>query len=210
MIVKINRDTVVCSEKASYLSRYLLGTYLKSMLTSGKVLFLAFFDICRLIKRPQDISESKNLLILCLVVYGLLSILLAMLSQPTDEAVLGGILEVILIMIFSQALLQIRGKSSRWTQTVTAITGTGIVISLIALPLYVLIGVGGTNEAGSGTGQGIGLLLLATLACWNIVIMAHILRHALEVNFVFAIVLAITYIWIIYSFTSAIMPMEMQ
>lgn len=178
------------------------------MLSAGKVVFLAFFDVCRLIKRPQDIPGSKNLLTLCLVVYGLMSILLAMLSQPMDKAVLAGILEVILIMVFSQALLQIRGKSSRWTQTVTALAGTGIVISLIALPIYILIGVGGTNEASSGIGQGIGLLLLATLACWNIVIMAHILRHALEVNFVLAIVLAITYIWIIFSFTSAIMPVE--
>jgi hypothetical protein len=180
------------------------------MLAAGKVLFLAFFDICRLVKRPQDIPGSKNLLTLCLVVYGLLSILLAMLSQPTDKAVLAGVLEVILIMIFSLALLQIRGKSSRWAQTVTALAGTGIIISLIALPLYVLIGVGGSDELSSNTGQVFGLLFLAALACWNIMIMAHILRHALEVNMVLAIVLAITYIWIIFSFTSVIMPVEVS
>ncbi len=176
------------------------------MLSAGKVLLLAFFDICRLIKRPQDIPESKNLLTLCLVVYGLLSILLAMLSLSTDKAVLAGVLEVILIMVFTQALLQTRGKSLRWTQTVTALAGTGIIISLIALPLYILTGVGGSNEINSSASQVLGLLLLVSLACWNIVIMGHILRHALEVNFMLAIVLAITYIWIIFSFTSAIMP----
>ena len=63
------------------------------MLSAGKVLFLTFFDICRLIKRPQDIPESKNLLTLCLVIYGLLSILLATLSQPADAAVLSGVIE---------------------------------------------------------------------------------------------------------------------
>jgi len=180
------------------------------MLSAGKVLFLAFFDICRLIKRPQDIPESKNLLTLCLVVYGVLSILLATLSQPADAAVLSGVLEVILIMIFSLALLQIRGKSPRWTQTVTALAGTGIIISLIALPLYVIIGVGGSDEISSSTGQAFGLLLLAILACWNIMVMAHILRHALDVNFVLAIVFAITYIWIIFSFTSALIPITVS
>ncbi len=178
------------------------------MLSTSKVLFLAFFDICRLIKRPQDIAESKNLLTLCVIVYGFLSILLASLSYPTDKAMLAGVVEVSLIMLFSLALLQICGKSSRWTQTVTALVGTNIIISVIAFPIYILIGVGELSEHESSTGQSIGLLLLASLACWNIVIMAHILRHALETNFVLAIFLAITYIWIIFSFTSVIMPME--
>ena len=113
-------------------------------------------------------------------------------------------------MIFSLALLQIRGKSPRWTQTVTALAGTGIIISLIALPLYVIIGVGGSDEINSSTGQAFGLLLLAILACWNITVMAHILRHALDVNFVLAIVFAITYIWIIFSFTSALIPVALS
>jgi hypothetical protein len=180
------------------------------MLSSSKVIFLAFFDICRLIKGPQDIPESKNLLTICLIVYGFLSILLASLSQPTENAILAGILEVALIMIFSLALLQTRGKSSRWTQTVTALVGTGIIISIIAFPVYILIGVGELSEVETSTSQSIGLLLLATLACWNIAIMGHILRHALDVNFMFAMVLAITYIWIIFSFTSAIMPMDVN
>lgn len=180
------------------------------MLSTVRVLFLAFFDICRLIKRPQDIPESKNLLTLCVVIYGFLSILLANLSQPTEKAILAGVVEVALIMIFSLALLQTRGKSSRWTQTVTALVGTGIIVSIIAFPVYILIGVGELSEFESSTGQSIGLLLLAVLACWNIAIMGHILRHALEVNFMLATMLAITYIWIIFSFTSAIMPMEMN
>jgi hypothetical protein len=178
------------------------------ILSTGKVLFLAFFDICRLIKRPQDIPESKNLLTLCVVVYGFLSILLANLYQPTDKAILAGVVEVALFMLFSLALLQTSGKSSRWTQTVTALFGTGIIINFIAFPIYILIGVGELNEHEASTGQSIGLLLLAALACWNIVIMAHILRHALETNFALAIFLAITYIWVIFSFTSAIMPMD--
>ncbi len=178
------------------------------MLSTAKVLFSAFFDICRLIKRPQDIPESKNLLTLWVVVYGFLWILLASLSQPIDKGILAGVVEVALIMLFSLALLQTCGKSSRWTQTVTALVGTGIIISIIAFPIYILIGVGELSDHESSIGQSIGLLLLAALACWNIAIMAHILRHALETNFTLALFLAITYIWIIFSFTSAIMPME--
>ena len=176
------------------------------MLTSGKVLFFAFFDICRLVKGPQDIPESKNLLFLCLLLYGVISIVLAALSQEIDKAVLSGLIEVALIMLFSQALLQIRGKTSRWTQTVTSLAGTGIIISLIALPLYLLIGVDGSNEGTSS--QVYGLIMLATLACWNIIIMAHILRHALDVHMGTSVVLSLLYIWVIFSFTTAVIPIE--
>lgn len=178
------------------------------MLSAVKVLFLAFFDICRLIKGPQDIPESKNLLTLCLLFYCLLSILLAGLSQTTDKAIVAGLLDVLLIMFFPLALLQITGKLARWPQTVTALTGTGIIVSIIALPVYLLIGVGEVNELNTNSSQAIGLLLLAVLACWNITIMAHILRHSLEVNFMLAIALSIMYIWIIFSLTTAIMPIE--
>jgi hypothetical protein len=178
------------------------------MFVAGKVLFLAFFDICRLIKKPQDIPASKNLLTICLAVYGFLSIQLAVLSQPIDKAIFAGVLEVALIMIFSLALLQIRGKSERWVQMVSALAGTGIIISIIAIPLYIFIGIGGDDTATSGGIHAFGLLLLAVLACWNITIMGHILRHALDINMFSAIILAISYIWIIFSFTAAIMPMD--
>lgn len=180
------------------------------MLSSVKILLYAFFDICRLLKGPQDIPESKNFLTLCVVVYGFLSIVLAYLSQPIENAILSAVIEVFLIMIFSLALLQAAGKSTRWTQTVTALFGTGIIVSMIAFPIYILIGIDELNELQSNQANRLGLLLLAALACWNIVIMSHILRHALETNFAIAMFLAITYIWIIFNFTRAILPMEMN
>ena len=180
------------------------------MLSASKVLFLAFFEICRLNKGPQDIPASKNLLTLCLVVYGLLSVQLTVFSQPIEKAVLAGILEVALIIIFSLALLQISGKIERWVQMVTALAGTGIIISILAIPLYFFIGIGideGDMVASGGVNI-LALLFLTVLACWNICIMGHILRHAIGVNMFSGIILAISYLWIVYSFTSAIMPMK--
>ena len=176
------------------------------MLVAAKVLFKAFFDICRLRKGPQDIPASKNLLTLCLFFYGLLSTLLVLLSESMDRAILAGLLEVVLIMAFTMALLQIRSKTGRWVQTVTSLYGTGIVLSLIALPIYILLSLNGTTETNDTPLYGLGLLILASLACWNVVIMAHILRHALEVTMMSGVIFAIVYIWIIFSFTAAVMP----
>ena len=180
------------------------------MFVASKVLFLAFFDICRLRKGPQDIPESRNLLALGLVLYAICSCVLMSLSESFEIAALAAVLEVALLMIFTQALLQLKGKTSRWTQTVTALSGTGVILSLIAIPLYLMIGVGSTEEINADAGQGIGLMLLAFLACWNIAVMGHILRNALDINFAMAIFLSVFYILIIFNFTAAVMPIEAQ
>ena len=180
------------------------------MLSASRVLFLAFFEICRLNKGPQDIPASKNLLTICLVVYGLLSVQLTVFSQPIEKAIFAGILDVALIIIFSLALLQIRGKTERWVQMVTALAGTGIIISLLAIPLYFFIGIGNGDTMASEEVNVLGLLSLTVLACWNICIMGHILRHAIGINMFSGIILAIFYLWLVFSFSSAIMPMEVS
>lgn len=179
----------------------------KLIFSTGKVLFLAFFDICRLVKKPQDIPASKNLLILCLFIYLLLSIFIADLYQETEKAILGSFVELGLLLLFNWAILQSSGKSARWLQTVTALIGTNLIINFFALPSYLLVSIDANNEiTTASTTQSFGLLMLAAMACWNIVIMAHILRHALGTHFAIAMFLAITYIWIAFSFTSAILP----
>lgn len=178
------------------------------MYSESKILFLAFFDMCRLTKRPQDLPASTNLLTICIIVYTVLSILLTSIFQPVEKALITGVIAIILIMIFTLALLQATGKSARWTQTVTALFGTSVIINIISIPVLFLIDPTGVNTVEPNSGQSMALLMLAVLECWNIVIRAHILRHALEVNFAIALFIAIIYIWIIFSFTSAILPME--
>ena len=175
------------------------------MSSAGKVFFFAFFEICRLRKGPQDIPESRNLLSLCLCTYGLLSIGLGMFIETPGNAILAGMLEVALLMFITQVMLQIGGKTKRWTQTVTAISGTGIIISLFALPFYFMTDFNVTQEVAATSGQGLGLLFLAVLACWNIVVVAHIFRHAMEIHFIMAMILALSYIWLVFTLTSVLL-----
>ncbi len=132
----------------------------------------------------------------------LASALLAMLSAQLVYATLAGIVEALLVMLFTFGLLQIVNKTERWSQTVTAISGTGIIISLIAFPLYYL----GTIGNQGGFGQMIGLLSLIVLIIWNIAIMAHIFRHALQTTIGFGVAIAISYVWIISNFIAILLP----
>ena len=180
------------------------GVFSGTMLSVIHAIFKAFFDICCFRLNPQDLPKSNVLLTLSILGYMLASGLLALLSTQLVNATLAGIIEVLLVMLFTYGLLQIRNKTERWSQTVTALSGTGIVLSMIALPLYYL----GSNPDQAGAIQTVGLLLLIILIIWNIAIMAHIFRHALQTTIGLGVVIAITYIWVISNFIAQLFPLE--
>ena len=69
----------------------------------------------------------------------------------------------------------LRRHPLRFEQTLSALTGTGTLMGLLALPLMVWI----VQQSPDGDIALPSLLLLGLMA-WNIAIMAHILRHALN------------------------------
>ncbi len=180
------------------------------MLSAIKILFMAFFDICRFRKRPQDIPESVNLLVICLLSYAGISSILIAISGSSGQAIAAGLIEISMLALFSFAVLQIFGKSQRWKQTLTALSGSGTVVSLFALPVYLLIGFNHSGNTNSDPVYGIGLLVLTLLAFWSIAIMAYVLRHALETSLLFTSSFAIGYVWLILSVSSILIPTELS
>lgn len=168
-----------------------------------KALLLAFFDICRLRKAPQDIPASPQLLALSLTAYALLSCLLQGLSEPVDLAVSSALLEIAVLMLFVQCLLLLKGRPARWMQTMTALAGAGVILRLIVLPLYLFAGVG---SGAALIGYNLGLTLLLMLVGWGVVVMAHILRHALETHPALAFMLALVYLFLLVYLTLTLLP----
>jgi len=172
------------------------------MLTTISILFNAFMDICRLRRRPQDIPESSTLFFVCLAAYLVVSVLLVLLSMPLEQAVMITLLEVSLLMLFIYILLRLTHKARRWPQTMTAVFGTGIIISLFSIPLYYL---GGRGDP-QALMQNWSVLLLLGLIIWNIVVMAHILKHALQIRMIAGVMIMLGYIWLFSSLIVLLLP----
>lgn len=164
-----------------------------------KTLLLAFFDICRLRKAPQDIPASPQLLALSLTAYALLSCLLQGLFEPVDLAVSSALLEIAVLMLFVQCLLLLKGRPARWMQTVTALAGAGVILNLIALPLSLFAGV-------ALIGYNLAITLMLMLVGWGVIVMGHILRHALETHPVLAFMLALVYLFLCFYLTLTLPP----
>jgi hypothetical protein len=168
------------------------------------VLWELFFGICCFNKGPQDVPISREFLSLCLIVYGLASFILALPSQPAEIAVLSGLIDTFLLAVLYYFLLYSWRKSERWMQTIIALSGTGIIFSVAAIPLFYLLDYIGPEDP-------VALwlfLLVAILLVWNVSVMAHIMRHALSSSFAVGVIAALFYIGVSTVSINSLVPQQ--
>jgi hypothetical protein len=148
-----------------------------------------FLDIALLKRAPQDLPASG--VIFFVVV--LLNVMVATVGIadliPGAAAMAAAITDAVLILVLLRLVLMIQGRSARFVQTATAIFGSGIVLGLIALPLQLSIE---QNSEGTEAGVVVSLAYL-TLLVWSQLVIAHVLRHALNVSFALGVGLALVY-----------------
>ncbi|MEW5756254.1 MAG: hypothetical protein AB1810_08105 [Pseudomonadota bacterium] len=150
-------------------------------------LIKVFLEICWFRRGPQDIPTASVLRNLAVIVYTLTGTLVALGAQETPErAILGGLIDATLIILLTTALLWFLGKPERLTQTLTALTGCGTLLNLISYPMLLLFYAAGESPFVS--------LLLSAVAIWNIMVVAHILRHAIGQPLFVGMALAIVYV----------------
>ncbi|GAB4357771.1 MAG: hypothetical protein Kow006_25770 [Gammaproteobacteria bacterium] len=83
-----------------------------------------------------------------------------------------------------------RGYTARWMQTWTALTGSSTLLALIALPTIRWLYLG----AEAGTVDPLALLLWFGMLLWNLAVIGHVLRHALQVPLGLGVAIAVGYL----------------
>lgn len=172
------------------------------MMNAVQALFMTFFRICTFRSKPQDLPQSKELLLLCLLSYSVINFLLTLSVTGAGPAASSSLLETVLVCLITLALLWINRRPERWLKTLTAIAGAGCVIGIIALPLFFLTFVINPGDII----RSFLLMLYLCLLVWNIVIMGNILRHALETSLAAGIVFAILYLIITSILVNQLLP----
>lgn len=165
-------------------------------------LIQSFWEICLLKKAPQDIPYSRGLFFLLLLVGFLIENLnLSLALQKIDASAVLLVVSIHTIFFLGSlsALMTLMGYAARIFQTLTALLGTGVIISLLAMPVLITI-----NYIAQEPGF-FGLILLL-LNIWSLVIMAHILRHALSVSFLLAGLFAFGYFMLSIKLVDFLLP----
>lgn len=153
-------------------------------------LLLLCWQICLFRKGPQDIPSSVSLLWLIILVSLVLDSVAVNLGNPAYKGV-NGLLAVMTytgsLLILTAVLLCLTGYRQRVTQTLIAIFGSGIILTLIALPLILLIG-GNIEE------MNVWVLLVLLLELWKLFVLAHILHHAFSISLLLGLMMSFGYL----------------
>ena len=128
-------------------------------------------------KGPQDLPASQFLMVSALLCYTASGLALFLTQVPSLGDALSE-LSVVLILEagFFVALLALQGRVNRAVQTLTALWGTGTLLTVVALPLHLWIS-SIPEGADPAIVANLGVLLLLIL---SLVVGGHILGKALE------------------------------
>ena len=171
--------------------------------SSLRAILNPFIQICLLRRGPQDLPTSGILLAIALIAHTVMSILLSNVFLGAASALLSGLLETVLLVALTGTLLYVQRRNARLIQTLTALAGTGAIITVIALPIS-----GWLHGADRAAGEGVFVVLLwLILTVWSLAVAGHIFRHALSVPYFLGLVLAVVFYWISFSVFRSLFPL---
>lgn len=141
-------------------------------------LFNLFLDICLFRKGPQDVPASTALLWLCLIGYGLSGLAVLLAGSKPASALLETVVDILLLAGLCYGLLNLAHHRARFVPTLTALAGTGALLTVAAFPLVIWI----DQESARQEPGALSVLLFFGLVGWSLAVTAHVLRHALSVS----------------------------
>lgn len=158
-----------------------------------------FWEICLLKKGPQDVPAAQVLFWILLLAGLLLDIIIALSFVNLQQAVLVVIANTLVLFGVVILLLVIMGYANRIIQTLSTLIGTGLVFSLLRLPVMLIVKLAPQNASMFGF---IEIILLV----WSLIVIAHILRYALSIQLFLAGALAFGYFMLSYQLVSYFIP----
>ncbi|MBI3545705.1 MAG: hypothetical protein HY081_03805 [Gammaproteobacteria bacterium] len=150
--------------------------------------FKTLFGICLLRANPQDLPVSPAWMFGAIVAYAVMDVIGVLDVLTLSGALLAAAVDTFMLVGATQLVLRSRHLPNRIPQTLTALGGSGAILSFIAWALAALT---------PGLEQWIwGLFML-----WYILVFGHVLRHSLSISLAMAVALSLLYLILSMSIT---------
>jgi len=165
-------------------------------------LFNAFFDICLLRSGPQDLPASSFFLGMVIFANVLINIFILHISKSLGISIITTLLGIVILVVFINLVLRFRQLPARINQTLIALFGTDTLIGLFVLPMEAWFHQAKTAKAVASFPASMNLLLWI----WSLVVLGHILRHALSATYATGFGFAVIYVVISLSIIKLVFP----
>ena len=151
---------------------------------------------------PQQLPYSVSLFAILTLLYLASGVLVLTTSMSISQAAANMVLDVAVLYAFSYFCLSLLNYKARFVQMVSALTGIGIAYHLLAWPLFVQI----HNMQSQEQGTTIPALLMLMLISWQVLVFAHVFRHAMQMSMMRALALSFGYLFLTMAAAEAILP----
>lgn len=163
----------------------------------------SFFALCLLRLRPQDLPAAPALAAFAAICYVAAGLAMALQHMSPAGAVGLVLLDTVLFGFLIWVLLWVRLMMHRYLQTFTAMLGASAILEMVAVPLVIWQQSAITGDAVTTMAVIVSLLLWAWLF-WSLLVLGHILRHAIDTILPIGVMLALLYMFVTFSVTRSV------
>ena len=167
--------------------------------------WLKFYsELCFLKVAPQDAPSSSNAYYISVVSYFLVGAFVISVNQSMLTGLFLSGIQTALLMFLANLVLWIKKTPERYHQTMTALCSTGAIIGLIALPIMSYIATSGTAGVDSDS-LSFGFLVWLVLILWETIVIAHILKHSMDIPMIAGLSASFVYMYLSFAITLRIL-----
>lgn len=151
---------------------------------------------------PQDLSYSLHYTVRLAVVYIFSGLIVLQTTLAPDDILAGMMLGLAIQYMFTYSVLRGLNRSARMMQTFSAILGVGILFNLMSWPIFAVL----SDEMATETMKSSMSLLFLLLISWEVLVKAHIFKHALEMKMFSALALSLSLFFISVALSQLMFP----
>ncbi|NOQ88170.1 MAG: hypothetical protein GQ550_04535 [Gammaproteobacteria bacterium] len=153
---------------------------------------------------PQDFPYSPRLTMQLAFFYVLSGIVVLQTTLAPDDMYAGILLGLLVQYVFTYAVLTALDKSARFIQTFCALIGASLLFNLLSWPVFAVL----SDETSQDAIKSSVSLLFLLLISWEVLVKAHIFKHALEMRMFGALALSFSLFFISVTLSQLLFPME--
>ena len=155
---------------------------------------------------PQDLPYSKQIVALFAAAYIFSGLAVLQTTLNPDDMFAGLLLGLAIHVVFTYSILRALNRGARLVQTLSAILGVGILFNLLSWPMLSVF----ADETSAESLKASMSLLFLLLISWEVLVKAHIFRHALEIKMFSALALSFSLFFISVALSQLLFPAELS
>ena len=153
---------------------------------------------------PQDLPYAPLFPLQMALVYVFTGVVVLQTTLNPDDLLGGLLLSLAIQFLFTYLILGALDKIARFVQTMSAILAVSIMFNLISWPVFIVI----IDSAASESLKSTMSLLFLFIMSWEVLVKAHIFRHALEMRMFSALALSFSMLFISVALSQMFFPAE--